>query len=106
MQFVNISMNSFIDITRCIAILPTKDKMAKTLVKIAKDEGKLIMPTFRGKRRSVLLLDTGHVIVAQFKPKTIIKWAESKRNTVNQAPLNTTGGRTAKDETTAEQNSV
>ncbi len=71
MKFVNIGFGSIIPGHRLVAIADINSSPMKKLVQDNKAHGLVIDATFGRKTRSVLIIDSGHIVLSCLQQKTI-----------------------------------
>ncbi len=71
MKLVNIGFGSMVAAGRVLAILEPDSAPIKRIMQEAKDRGMLIDASYGRKTKSVLLMDTDHVILSAVSPETI-----------------------------------
>ncbi len=68
-----ISLGKFyIPAERVIAVLPVEIALVRRIREAASLEGKILDLTYGKKTRSVLLMDSGHVILSSMSPKSVV----------------------------------
>lgn len=70
-ELVHVGFGSVVVASRVLAVVSPESAPMRRLVRQAKDEGRLIDATYGRKTKSVLILDTGHVLTAALQPETI-----------------------------------
>ena len=71
MRLVNIGFGNIIAANKIIAIVSPDSAPIRRLVQDARDEGKAIDATCGRKTRAVLIMDSGHIILAAVQPETV-----------------------------------
>ena len=71
MVLVNIGFGSMVAAGRVLSILDPDSAPIKRVIQEAKDRGMLIDASYGRKTKSVLLMDTDHVILSAVSPETI-----------------------------------
>ena len=71
MVLVNIGFGSMVAAGRVLSILAPDSAPIKRVIQEAKDRGLLIDASYGRKTKSVLLMDTDHVILSAVSPETI-----------------------------------
>ena len=71
MVLVNIGFGSMVAAGRVLSILAPDSAPIKRVIQEAKDRGMLIDASYGRKTKSVLLMDTDHVILSAVSPATI-----------------------------------
>ena len=79
MKLINIGFGSMIAAHRLLAIVSPDSAPVKRVVQEAKERGMLIDASYGHKTKSVILMDTDHVILSALEPDTISeRWEEKK----------------------------
>ena len=71
MVLVNIGFGSMVAAGRVLSILAPDSAPIKRVIQEAKDRGMLIDASYGRKTKSVLLMDTDHVLLSAVSPETI-----------------------------------
>ena len=71
MKLINIGFGSMIAAARVLAIVEPDSAPIKRLIQEARDRGMLIDASYGRKTKSVILMDTDHVILSALEPDTI-----------------------------------
>ena len=71
MVLVNIGFGSMVAAGRLLAIVAPDSAPIKRVIQEARDRGMLIDASYGRKTKSVLLMDTDHVILSAVSPETI-----------------------------------
>lgn len=81
MKPVNIGFGNVVNEDRIVAVVSPEAAPIKRIVQLAKDSGSAIDATCGRKTRSVIICDSGHVVLSALLPETIagksVKNAES-----------------------------
>ena len=64
MKLINIGFGNMVSANRLIAIVSPESAPIKRIVQEARDKGALIDATYGRKTRSVLVMDSGHLLLA------------------------------------------
>lgn len=76
MKLLNIGFGSMLSQERVLTILAPDSAPIKRVVQEAKDRGMLIDASYGRKTKSVILMDTDHVILSALSPETLTaRWA-------------------------------
>ena len=70
-QFLNIGYGNMVSAQRIIAMLSPESAPIKRIVQEAKEKGVLIDATYGRKTRSVIMMDTGQIVLSPNVPVTI-----------------------------------
>ena len=71
MQLINIGFGNIVSAERIISIVSPESAPIKRIVQEAKDSKIAIDATYGRRTRSVLIMDSGHIILSAFQPETI-----------------------------------
>jgi regulator of extracellular matrix RemA (YlzA/DUF370 family) len=72
MEPVHVGFGGIVAANRILAILDPNSQPVRRMVRQAKQDGMLIDMTYGRKTRTVIVLDTGHIITAAVQPETIL----------------------------------
>ena len=79
MRFLNIGFNNSVSMDRVIAIVGADASTSRRLKDEAKKSGRLIDGTNGRRTRSLIVADSGHVILSSVEPETLLSRSEEKR---------------------------
>ena len=71
MKLINIGFGSLISDERLLAIVSADSATIKRMIQDARERGMLVDATYGRKTKSVLLMDSDHVILAAITPETV-----------------------------------
>lgn len=71
MQLINIGFGNIVSAERIISIVSPESAPIKRIVQEAKDAKTAIDATYGRRTRSVLIMDSGHIILSAVQPETI-----------------------------------
>lgn len=71
MKSVNIGFGNIVNEDRIVAVVSPEAAPVKRIVQLAKDNGSAIDATCGRKTRSVIICDSGHVVLSALLPDTI-----------------------------------
>ncbi|MBO7403390.1 MAG: DUF370 domain-containing protein, partial [Clostridia bacterium] len=71
MKFVNVGFNNMVNAERVIAVIASDSAPAKRLIQDAKDTGRAIDCTSGRKTRSVVIMDSDHIVLSAIQNETI-----------------------------------
>jgi len=63
----------YLDVSRILAILSVDQSNMRRFKKAASYNGKVIDLTYGGKTKSMLIMDSGHVILTSYDPKELME---------------------------------
>ncbi len=79
MKLINIGFGSMIAPGRVLTVLEPESAPIKRVIQEAKERGMLIDASYGRKTRSVILMDTDHVILSALTPEALAaRWNEGK----------------------------
>ncbi len=76
MKLINIGFGNMVSADRLLSVISPDSAPVKRLIQEARDRGMLIDASFGRKTKSVLIMDTDHVILSASLPETIASRAE------------------------------
>ena len=82
MKLINIGFGNMIAAGRLLAVVSPDSAPIKRVIQEARDRGMLIDASYGRKTRSVLLMDTDHVILSAITPESISERSMDKQGTV------------------------
>ncbi len=71
MQLINIGFGNIVSAERIISIVSPDSAPIKRLVQEAKDGKNAVDATYGRRTRSVIIMDSGHIILSAVQPETI-----------------------------------
>lgn len=71
MQLINIGFGNIVSAERIVSIVSPDSAPIKRLVQEAKDAKTAIDATYGRRTRSVIIMDSGHIILSAVQPETI-----------------------------------
>lgn len=71
MKLVNIGFGNLINAQRVIAMVAPDSAPIKRIIQEAKEKGTLIDATFGRKTKTVLVMDSGHIILSGIVPESV-----------------------------------
>ena len=81
MKLISIGFGSTVCAERILAVIAPESAPIKRLIQEARERGMLIDASFGRKTKSVLLMDTDHVILASVSPEILSARMEEKPET-------------------------
>lgn len=72
MQLINIGFGNVVSAQRVVAVVSPESAPIKRLGQEARDRGMLIDASFGRKTKSVLIMDSGHVVWSSLMPDAIV----------------------------------
>ena len=81
MKLINIGFGSMVAAQRLLAVVAPESAPIKRLIQEARDRGMLIDASYGRKTKSVLLMDTDHVILSAIPTESIYaRWMDQKED--------------------------
>ncbi|MBE6882349.1 MAG: DUF370 domain-containing protein [Oscillospiraceae bacterium] len=71
MKLVNIGFGNLINPNRVIAMVSPESAPIKRIITEAREKGTLVDASFGRKTKTVLVMDSGHVILSGIQPETV-----------------------------------
>ena len=85
MKLINIGFGSMIASNRLLAVVAPDSAPIKRVVQEARDRGMLIDASYGHKTKSVILMDTDHVILSALTPETVsARWNGRQEQSVEE----------------------
>ena len=70
-KLINIGFGNIVAVNRIISIISPESAPIKRVIQEARDKGMLIDATYGRRTRSVVVCDSGHIILSAVQPETI-----------------------------------
>lgn len=71
MRLINIGFGNAVNADKIVAVVSPDAAPVKRIVQVAKDDGAAIDATCGRKTRSVIICDSGHVVLCALQPETL-----------------------------------
>ena len=84
MKLINIGFGNIVAAGRILAVVSPESAPMRRLIVEARDRGMLIDASYGRKTKSVLLMDTDHVILSAVSPETVAARLEDKPEPVQE----------------------
>ena len=79
MRLINIGFGSLVAAGRMLSVLAPDSAPIKRVIQEARDRGMLIDASYGRKTKSVILMDTDHVILSAITPETVsARWMDKQ----------------------------
>ncbi len=78
MRLLNIGFGNMVSLERLIAIVSPDSAPIKRIIQEARDRGMLIDASYGRRTRSVIIMDTDHVVLSAILPETVAGRLEEK----------------------------
>lgn len=76
MKLINIGFGNMVSAERLLSVISPESAPVKRLIQEARDRGMLIDASFGRKTKSVLIMDTDHVILSAISPEAVASRTE------------------------------
>lgn len=73
MKLVNIGYGNMVSAERVLAVVSSESSPVRRMIQDARASGRLIDATLGRKTQSVLVLDSGHLVLASMEPSSVSK---------------------------------
>ena len=84
MQLVNIGFGNIVSAERIVSIVSPESAPIKRIVQEAKDSKMAIDATYGRRTRSVLIMDSGHIILSAVQPETIAGRVDNESQDIDE----------------------
>ncbi len=84
MKILNIGFENIVSLDRVISILNPEAAPVKRIIKNNKNSGNLLDASCGRKTQSVIIMDSGHVILSALKPETLENRVAKEDNSVGE----------------------
>ncbi len=71
MRLINIGFGNMVSAERVIAVISPESAPIKRMIHEAEDAGALVNATYGRKTKSVIITDSGHIVLSAMQPETI-----------------------------------
>lgn len=83
-KFLNVGFGNMVAANKIVSIVTAESAPVKRIIQEAKDNGTLINATYGRKSRSVIVMDSGHVVLSAIQPETVANRIDSKDNYITE----------------------
>ena len=84
MQLINIGFGNIVSAERIVSIVSPESAPIKRIVQEAKDSKMAIDATYGRRTRSVLIMDSGHIVLSAVQPETIAGRVDNESQEVEE----------------------
>ncbi|WP_100487637.1 extracellular matrix/biofilm regulator RemA [Sporolactobacillus pectinivorans] len=70
-RLINIGFGNIASANRIVSIISPESQPIKRLIKMARDNNKLIDATYGRRTRAVIVMDSDHIILSSVQPETV-----------------------------------
>ncbi len=78
MKLINIGYGNMISSSKLVAMVSPESAPIKRLVQDARDDGRLVDATYGRRTRTVIIMDSGHVVLSAASPEAVSGRFEDK----------------------------
>lgn len=71
MKLINIGYGNMVSANRVVAVVSPDSAPVKRMIQEAREAGKLVDATLGRRTKAVLMMDSGHVVLAAVQPATV-----------------------------------
>jgi regulator of extracellular matrix RemA (YlzA/DUF370 family) len=75
LKLINIGFGNMVSAERIIAIAGQESAPIKRVIQLARESGNLIDATYGRKTKSVIIMDSGHIVLSALQPETLAQRA-------------------------------
>lgn len=83
-RFLNVGFGNMVAANKIVSIVTAESAPVKRIIQEAKDNGTLINATYGRKSRSVIVMDSGHIVLSAIQPETVANRIDSKDNYISE----------------------
>lgn len=83
-MLMNIGFGNMINTQKVISVVSTEAAPIKRMIQTAKDEGKAVDATCGRKTKSVLVMESGHLILSALSTETIASRSQMKKSVMKE----------------------
>lgn len=76
MKLINVGFGNMVCADKIVAIVGSESAPIKRIIRESEDKGMLINATYGRRTRSVIVTESGHVILSSVQPETIVSRIE------------------------------
>lgn len=81
MKLINVGFGNMVSDLKIVSVVGPESAPIKRLVKDAQERGMLIDATYGRRTRSVIIADSGHIILSALTPETLCERNDSEEKT-------------------------
>lgn len=83
-KFLNVGFGNMVAANKIVSIVTAESAPVKRIIQEAKDNGTLINATYGRKSRSVIVMDSGHIVLSAIQPETVANRIDSKDSYISE----------------------
>ncbi len=83
MKLINVGFGNMVCADKIVAIVGSESAPIKRIIRESEDKGMLINATYGRRTRSVIVTQSGHVVLSSVQPETIVSRIEPESEEIN-----------------------
>lgn len=84
MKLINVGFGNMVCADKIVAIVGSESAPIKRIIRESEDKGMLINATYGRRTRSVIVTQSGHVVLSSVQPETIVSRIEPESEDINE----------------------
>ncbi|MBQ7976912.1 MAG: DUF370 domain-containing protein [Clostridia bacterium] len=84
MKLINVGFGNMVCADKIVAIVGSESAPIKRIIRESEDKGMLINATYGRRTRSVIVTQSGHVVLSSVQPETIVSRIEPESEEINE----------------------
>ncbi len=84
MKLINVGFGNMVCADKIVAIVGSESAPIKRIIRESEDKGMLINATYGRRTRSVIVTQSGHVVLSSVQPETIVSRIEPESEETNE----------------------
>lgn len=84
MKFINIGFGNMVSVSRIVTIVSPDSAPIKRLITDTRDKNELIDATCGRRTRSVIIMDSGHIVLSAIQPETVANRLKGEESLVEE----------------------
>ena len=76
MKLINVGFGNMVCADKIVAIVGSESAPIKRIIRESEDKGMLINATYGRRTRSVIITESGHIILSSVQPETVVRLIE------------------------------
>lgn len=84
MKLINVGFGNMVCADKIVAIVGSESAPIKRIIRESEDKGMLINATYGRRTRSVIVTQSGHVVLSSVQPETIVSRIEPESEEANE----------------------
>ena len=84
MKLINVGFGNMVCADKIVAIVGSESAPIKRIIRESEDKGMLINATYGRRTRSVIVTQSGHIVLSSVQPETIVSRIEPESEETNE----------------------